>query len=56
MDFKDTTEEAAFRTEARAWLQANAPKADELEGLSYIEQSSEWQQPNWHKPCRVELL
>jgi alkylation response protein AidB-like acyl-CoA dehydrogenase len=43
MDFKDTTEEAAFRAEARAWLQANAPKADELEGLSYIEQSKLWQ-------------
>ena len=23
MDFNDTPEEAAFRTEARAWLQAN---------------------------------
>jgi alkylation response protein AidB-like acyl-CoA dehydrogenase len=43
MDFKDTTEEAAFRAEARAWLQANAPKADELKGLSYIEQSKRWQ-------------
>jgi len=25
MDFEDTPEEAAFRTEARAWLEANAP-------------------------------
>jgi acyl-CoA dehydrogenase len=28
MDFNDTAEEAAFRTEARAWLEANAPKYD----------------------------
>ena len=27
MDFSDTPEEAAFRAEARAWIQANAPKA-----------------------------
>jgi len=26
MDFNDTTAEAAFRAEARAWIQANAPK------------------------------
>jgi alkylation response protein AidB-like acyl-CoA dehydrogenase len=26
MDFNDTPEEAAFRAEARAWLEANAPK------------------------------
>ncbi len=26
MDFNDTPEEAAYRAEARAWLQANAPK------------------------------
>ena len=26
MDFNDTPEEAAFRTEARAWLEANAPE------------------------------
>jgi len=29
MDFNDTPEEAAFRTEARAWLDANA----ELRGI-----------------------
>ncbi len=28
MDFKDTPEEAAFRAEARAWLEANAELAD----------------------------
>ena len=26
MDFDDTPEEAAFRAEARAWIEANAPK------------------------------
>jgi hypothetical protein len=26
MDFNDTPEEAAYRAEARAWLEANAPK------------------------------
>ncbi|MEQ8861161.1 MAG: acyl-CoA dehydrogenase [Pseudomonadales bacterium] len=26
MDFSDTREEAAFRTEARAWIEANAPR------------------------------
>ncbi len=33
MDFKDTSEEAAFRDEARAWLNENIPTTDELEGL-----------------------
>jgi len=31
MDFEDTSEEAAFRAEARAWIQANAPKHLEAE-------------------------
>ena len=26
MNFDDTPEEAAFRAEARAWIDANAPK------------------------------
>lgn len=30
MDFNDTPEEAAFRAEARAWLEANAPKDDSI--------------------------
>ena len=29
MDFEDTPEEAAFRAEARAWLEANAPSPEE---------------------------
>jgi acyl-CoA dehydrogenase len=31
MDFEDTPEEAAFRAEARAWIEANAPKRLEAE-------------------------
>ena len=27
MNFDDTPEEAAFRAEARAWIDANAPRA-----------------------------
>jgi hypothetical protein len=27
MDFNDTPEEAAYRSQVRAWLEANAPKA-----------------------------
>ena len=43
MDFNDTTEEAAFRSEARAWLQANVPSAEELAGLDEIEAAKLWQ-------------
>jgi hypothetical protein len=31
MNFDDTPQEAAFRAEARAWIQANAPKELEAE-------------------------
>ena len=31
MDFEDTPEEAAFRKEVRAWIDANAPKHLEAE-------------------------
>ncbi|MDA1073280.1 MAG: acyl-CoA dehydrogenase family protein [Proteobacteria bacterium] len=43
MDFNDTKEEAAFRSEARTWLAKNVPSADELAGLDYIEQAKLWQ-------------
>ena len=43
MDFNDTQEEAAFRAEAAAWLKANVPTADELEGLDDIAASKLWQ-------------
>ena len=37
MDFKDTPQEAAFRAEVRAWINANAPKhlEDELKRASF---------------------
>ena len=31
MDFEDTAEEAAFRSEVRAWIKANAPTHLEAE-------------------------
>ena len=43
MDFNDTADEAAFRSEARAWLEANAPKREELEGLDEIAAAKLWQ-------------
>ncbi len=43
MDFNDTTEEATFRSEAKAWLEKNVPSKDELKGLNYIEQAKLWQ-------------
>ena len=43
MDFNDTEEEAAFRAEVRAWLEANAPSREELEGLDEIQAAKLWQ-------------
>jgi len=43
MDFSDTTAEATFREEARAWLGANILSEEELEGLDYIERAKLWQ-------------
>ena len=43
MDFNDTEEEAAFRAEARAWLEANVPSRHELEGLDEIQAAKLWQ-------------
>ena len=43
MDFNDTPAEAAFREEARAWLQDNVPSATELQGLDPIDQAKLWQ-------------
>lgn len=43
MDFNDTPEEAKYREEVRAWLEANVPTAEELEGLDPIEQAKLWQ-------------
>ena len=37
MDFEDTAEEAAFRTQVRAWIDANAPRhlEEELKRASF---------------------
>ncbi|MFN9848200.1 MAG: acyl-CoA dehydrogenase family protein, partial [Alphaproteobacteria bacterium] len=46
MDFNDTPEEAAYRAEVRAWLEANAPKsavADDGEGGGSMAASKAWQ-------------
>ena len=43
MDFNDTTEEAAFRSEAKAWLEANVPTREELAGLDEIQAAKLWQ-------------
>ena len=43
MDFNDTAQEAAFRAEAKAWLEANVPGRDELEGLDEIPVAKLWQ-------------
>ena len=43
MDFEDSKEEAAFREEARSWLAANVPTADDMAGLDGIEAAKLWQ-------------
>ena len=48
MDFNDTPEEAAYRTQVRAWLEANAPKTrvaggDDEEGTGSMAASKAWQ-------------
>ena len=43
MDFSDTAAEAAFRAEARTWLEANQPTEEEMAGLGEIEQAKLWQ-------------
>ncbi len=43
MDFNDSAEEAAFREQARTWLAANAPTAEELAGLDEVQAAKLWQ-------------
>ena len=55
MNFDDTPQEAAFRTEAKAWISANAPKQYEeelrksslgrtaLKGANILEVAKAWQ-------------
>ncbi len=43
MDFEDTKEEAAFREEARTWLEANVPSEDEMAGMDGMARAKFWQ-------------
>lgn len=43
MDFEDTKEEAAFREEARSWLQANVPAEEEMAGMDPMQRAKFWQ-------------
>ncbi|MEE4281152.1 MAG: acyl-CoA dehydrogenase family protein [Pseudomonadales bacterium] len=43
MDFEDSKEEATFRSEARAWLEANIPSEDELAGMDGMARAKFWQ-------------
>ncbi len=43
MDFNDTEQEAAFRQEARQWLQENAPKMADVKTTDGIERAQAWQ-------------
>ena len=43
MDFEDTAEEAAFRAEARAWLEANVPTEEEMAGMDGMARAKFWQ-------------
>ncbi|MEM7798658.1 MAG: acyl-CoA dehydrogenase family protein [Chloroflexota bacterium] len=43
MNFDDTQKEAAFRAEARAWLEANVPQEAEMSGLDEVGRAQFWQ-------------
>lgn len=43
MDFRDSPEEAKFREEAAAWLNANIPSEADLEGLNDMAKGKLWQ-------------
>ena len=43
MDFEDTAEEAAFRAEARSWLEANVPTEEEMAGMDGMARAKFWQ-------------
>lgn len=43
MDFHDSNEEAIFRAEARAWLEANVPTEAELSPLDELQKAQFWQ-------------
>jgi len=43
MDFEDSREEAAFRAEAKAWLEANVPTEAEMAGMDGMARAKFWQ-------------
>lgn len=43
MDFEDTQEEAAFRAEARTWLEENVPSEDEMTDMGLMQRAKFWQ-------------
>ncbi len=43
MDFEDSKAEAAFRLEARTWLENNIPDDNDLSGLSNLQRAKFWQ-------------
>ena len=43
MDFEDTPQEAEFRAEARAWLEANVPTEEEMAGMDGMARAKFWQ-------------
>jgi len=43
MDFKDTPEEATFRSTAAAWLAENQLTAEDKQGLSRLDVAKLWQ-------------
>ncbi len=43
MDFEDTPQEAEFRAEARAWLEANVPTEAEMAGMDGMARAKFWQ-------------
>ncbi|MFK7732172.1 MAG: acyl-CoA dehydrogenase family protein [Pseudomonadales bacterium] len=43
MDFEDSKEEAAFRAQAREWLENNIPSESDLSGLDDLQRAKHWQ-------------
>ncbi len=43
MDFEDSKEEAAFRADAKEWLENNIPSESDLSGLDDLQRAKHWQ-------------
>ena len=43
MNFEDSPKEAAFRAEARTWLEANVPTEGEMAGMDELQRAKLWQ-------------